>query len=444
MAGLLAACTLSRHFSRVTIVERDLYPTQAGVRSGVPQARHVHALLFRGLQIIENLLPGIRIELVALGGDLLDTSADFTWLTPAGWAPRFQSGLPFLAASRPLLEHVVRRRVATLSNVEFLENTAAVKLHATDNPRRISGVHVQSRTPGAPSKLITADLIVDASGRSSRTPDWLAALGYQPPPETIVDGHVGYASRIYRRKHVPGANWRATYSQAQPPLVCRFGLALPVEDDRWIVTLGGGGGDYPPTDEAAFVDFAKSLPNANIHNVIAASDPLSSVCSHRGTQNRLRHFENIRMPIGLLVLGDAACAFNPVYGQGMSTAAIAARLLDLTLSTGRVHEFQTELARELTPAWTLATSEDVRYPGAKAPAMTMGTRFMHWYVDRVLAASIESTRVRSSLLRVFHLVRSPASLFLPHVWCAMLAKAWRVRSGTRLTDRCVSLPAAAP
>jgi hypothetical protein len=252
-------------------------------------------------------------------------------------------------------------------------------------------------------------------------PDWLAAQGLGRPAETIVDGHLGYASRIYKRQ-ANHSGWRASYSQAAPPEVCRIGLAFPIENDRWIVTLAGGARDYPPVDEKGFADFARSLPNPDIYRVITASEPLSRISSNRGTQNRLRHYEKMRMPAGLVVLGDSACAFNPVYGQGMTTAAIGASLLQECLSNGELHKFQQKLTVALKPAWMFATSEDVRYPGAEGAVMTRGMRFMHRYIDAVLALSIRKPAIRASLLEVLHMLRPASLLFRPGILFRVIAK----------------------
>lgn len=316
LAGLLSARALAKHFSRVTVIERDSYPAQAVVRTGVPQAHHVHALLLRGLQIIESEFPRIREQFCRHDATLLDSAADFSWFTPAGWAPRFQSGLPFLAASRALVEHMVRCRVAAIPNVEFRENAAAVRLHASENRRKILGVYVQSRDAAAPLSLVTADLTIDASGRSSAAPEWLASFGYQRPPESVVDGYLGYASRIFRRQQWFPGNRQASFSQARPPQLCRMGFALPVEGERWMVTLGGGGRDYPPTGEKEFTEFARSLPNPNIYHVITTSEPLSAIRSYRTMQNRFRHYEKIRMPAGFLVVWRCGLRFQSCLRPG--------------------------------------------------------------------------------------------------------------------------------
>lgn len=419
MAGLLAARVLADHFDQVIVLERDVCAGPSLPHPGVPQAHHVHVLLLRGLQILDSLFPGFSEGLLGEGGMLLDSAGDFHWFTPAGWAPRFASGLPFLAVSRPRLEWAVRRRVTQLSPVSLREGVHAVGLAMDAAHRRVSGVCLES------GEVVPAELVIDATGRASRLPQWLVAQGFQPPPETVVDGHLAYASRLYRRETTPASpglphEWKTAFSQAAPPALRRTGLAFPIEEDRWIVTLAGGGRDYPPVDEAGFAAFAESLPNSGIRDVVASSEPLSSIYSHRGTQNRMRYYERAQMPAGLLVTGDAACCFNPVYGQGMTTGAMGALILRDCLRHRRLNRFQRRLTRQMQAAWLFATSEDVRYPGAEGATLSLKIRLMQRYIDAVLQLSLRSTRIRACFLRVLHMLAPPALLFRPDIMLRVL------------------------
>jgi flavin-dependent dehydrogenase len=263
---------------------------------------------------------------------------------------------------------------------------------------------------------LAADLVVDASGRMSRTPEWLRAAGYEPVVESVVNAHLGYASRLYGREPHDGRSWRAMFVQAEPPERPRAGIAFPIEGDRWMVTLCGGGKDYPPADEAGFAEFARSLPCSGIHELIVSSKPVGSTASYRRTENRWRHYERLRrFPQGFLVFGDAAAAFNPVYGQGISVAAGSAMALRHCLATAdrnrlarRFHERQAAVIRT---AWTLATGEDAYYRHVEGAGLGAVERFMHWYVLQVMRASTHDTAARHTLLRVFGMVAPPTSLF---------------------------------
>ncbi len=434
LAGLLAARVLADHFARVTVLERDRYPAEPGPRKGVPQARHLHVLLLRGQRVMERLFPGLVNDMTARGATPIDATRDLAWLTPAGWGPRFDSGLQYIACSRDLIDWSVQRRVTGLPNVSFCEEVDVVGLVPSADGRAVAGVMLRPRgaAAGTMSEQLAADLVVDASGRSSRTPEWLKALGFPVPEETVVNAFLGYASRIYRRPASFPRQWEGFYVQSAPPARTRAGVIFPIEGDRWLVTVGGGGKDYPPTDEAGFLEFARTLPAPEYVKAVEAAEPLTPVVGHRNTENRLRHYERLpRRPERLLVTGDAACAFNPVYGQGMTTAALGAEVLDQCLQdcrpagglTGLAGRFQKALAKSNTVPWTLSTSEDYRIPGTEGPPPGRAVRLMHRYFDHVIRLSVEDKSVRKTLLEVIHLVRPPTALFRPGISSRAL---WRM------------------
>src|SRR4029077_18578506 len=186
-----------------------------------------------------------------------------------------------------------------------------------------------------------------------------------PPEETVVNSFQGYASRFYRPPAEFESDWKALYIQQAPPADPRGGLVIPVEGGRWHVSLVGGDGDYPPTDEAGFLAFARSLRSPALYEAIAGAEPLSRIAGHRATENRLRHYDRLgRLPDGVVAVGDAVCAFNPVYGQGMTAAALGAEVLDHWLGEdwhrgpGRGCVFQRLLARATAAAWQLSVGAD--------------------------------------------------------------------------------------
>ena len=410
---MLAARVLSRYFDRVILFERDIYPRLPLHRDGVPQARHLHVLLMRGHRILEELFPGITEDATAAGAEVLDVGEDFAWRTPQGWGIRFRSGIEMLAASRPLIDAVVQRRLATIANIEIAQGSIVTGL-STDRAGQVSGIRVR-RARVAEEELVTADLVVDASGRMSRAPEWLKELGYESPKESVVDANLGYASRLYRRRPEDERNWRAVFIQAAPPEQPRAGVAFPVEGDRWMVTMCGGGGDFAPTTESEHFNFARSLPSGEVYNLIRRAEPLSPIVGYRRTENRWRRYEHLKaFPDGFVVLGDAACVFNPVYGQGMTTAALGAMTLDARLRCddreGFSRRFQRELARVIATPWALATGEDLRYRTAGATQPTLAERFLQNYVAKVMAVSTYDSTVRSDLLSVFTMMSPPSRL----------------------------------
>ena len=429
LAGMLAARVLLDHYDEVTLLESDRYPGRAASRSGIPQSKHVHVLMLRGQEILEQLFPGIRASLVAADAQLIDMAGDAEWLTPAGWGVRFPSSLIMLACTRDILDWHVRLRLATHHRIRFVEETAVTDILRNPKGTRVAGVRVRARGHDATgvSSEIHADLVVDASGRRSKLPQWLGDMGYEAPQEEMVNGFIGYASRIYEGGPAARQSSQITYIQAAPPNVTRGGLVQPIEQSRFMVTLLGLGRDYPPVDETGFLDFARSLRSPLVYEFLRDARPLSPIASARNTENRWRHFERLaHWPSGLLVLGDAVCAFNPVYGQGMTTAAFGALTLDRCLRglrNGFEKTFQRELAQVVKAPWMLATSEDFRVLGTEGGTPGLKTRLMNRYMDQVIQLTTSDREVRLAVLKVMHMLESPATLFRPSVLMQVVRQA---------------------
>src|SRR5215831_13235539 len=282
MAGLLAARVLSDHFEHVTILERDVYPEGCENRRGLPQGHHLHALLARGRKIIEQFFPGICDEMITAGAVLMETGEDLIWLTPHGWGKSFKSGVMILSFSRPFLDYHVRRRLAEIRNIEIITGAAVGELRMTSAGDCVGGVAFHLIKDGedradSHEEFLAADLVVDASGRSSRAPQWLTALGYKAPRETVVNAFLGYASRIYRRQPTKGSVAKGVFIQAAPPERTRMGIIFPIEDNRWIATLCGGDRDYPNADEDEYLDFARSLRSSLLYDSIKDCESLSPI-----------------------------------------------------------------------------------------------------------------------------------------------------------------------
>ena len=231
--------------------------------------------------------------------------------------------------------------------------------------------------------------------------------------------------------HAAPADWKCLYVQAAPPERTRGGVAFAIEGGRWIVTLGGIGGDYPPTEEAGFRQFMRSLASQELFEVVEGAQPLSPIAGYRATENRWRHYERLsRRPEGLLVLGDAACAFNPVYGQGMTMAALGALVLRESLEAqrtrqddtldGLAREFQRALARLNKGPWLLATSEDFRSPLLDGARPGLSSRLMHRYLDRLIAHTTGDRDLRKVFLGVLHMINPPNALFRPDILAKVL------------------------
>lgn len=443
LGGLLTARILSDHFDRVTLIERDAYFDTTETRRGTPQANHVHGLLARGRQILEELFPGLQDQMIAAGAPLVDIANEIAWFTPAGWGVKFQSDLMILAFTRPLLDLHVRRRLAANPRVEMLDNTDVVRLVPDSTPNRLAGVLICPRVSEADrrvAKELRADLVVDTTGRASRAPGWLGDIGYEAPDEIVIDAHLAYASRLYRIPDNFDGGWECAYVQAAPPEQKRGGILFKVEGNRWLVTLMGRAGEQPSSDDVGFLEFARSLPVNIIYEAIRNAEPVSPIKTHRATQNRLRRYERAEMPENFLVLGDAVCAFNPVYGQGMTTAALGVMMLDKCLRerngslTGLSRRFQKRLAKVNEAPWLLATGEDYRYPETVGGSPNLKTRFMHRYMDHVVQLATRSVAVRKVLLHAFNMLVPPTALFQPRVLFRVLLQALNVPpKGTKET-----------
>lgn len=434
LAGLLAARVLSDHFERVSVIERDVYPDIAEPRKGMPQANHVHGLLVRGRQILEELFPGVQDEMIAAGAPVVDMANEIAWFTRAGWGVRFPSEFQVLSFTRPLLDHHVLRRIRQNPKVEILDNTDVIRLIPGASPNQVAGVLICPRSSESDrrvAKELQADLVIDATGRTSRAPRWLDDLGYVEPEEIVIDANVGYSSRLYRIPSNFHADWKCAYVQSAPPERKRGAILFTVEGNRWLVTLTGGGGDHPPCDEAGFLEFARTLPVPTIYDAIRVAKPISPIKTHRATQNRMRRYEGAALPENFLLMGDSVCAFNPVYGQGMTVALLGAVTLqsclveqNYWLSDGSLSDlsrrFQKQLAKVVQAPWMLATGEDYRYRETKGGAPTVMTRFMHRYMDQIIQLSTRSVSVRRVLMRAFNILTPPTALFSPRILIRVL------------------------
>ena len=374
IAGLCAGRVLSDFFDHVTVIDRDTYPTGTQERAGVPQSRHVHALLARGRQELERLFPGFDRLMAARGAPDLDFGLDFAALRPTGWAHRETEGFRLLFASRNLLEATVRELFRLLPNVTLQERATVTGLIANRTTHLcVTGAQVTPLDAGSPSEM-SADLIIDASGRASKAPEWLQALGLEPPEESVVNGHAGYSSRWFQAPEPDRWPrdwwWKGIWIDIKEPDHMRAGVLFPLEQGRWIVTLGGMAKHYPPTDEAGFMHALSTLRSPILAEAVRLAIPLSPVYSNRAMANRMRHYDRWRERLGgFIALGDSVCAFNPVYGQGMTTGAVSATILANCLQKyGPAHPdftrhfFQAQAQFQDNP-WRMATRSEERRVG---------------------------------------------------------------------------------
>lgn len=427
VSGLLSARVLSESFDLVTVLDRDVLPDGPGDRKGVPQSRHLHSLATKGSELLEYFFPGLDAELSEAGCPSVDQSLHAITDTPEGRLPRFASGVMMRAASRDLLEWRVRRRVENIPNVRFVHKMEATGL-IRGSSRSIKSVAARSRDDGSETTF-EANLVLDASGNASRAPEWLEAIGYEAPKETVVDARLGYATRWYEVPEGFDADWKSLAVLPGWPDNPRGGSLRRVEGNRWTAVLVGIGGDYPPTGEDAFEHFAASLPSPIIHDAIKNSKPISSVYGYRRTANRKRHYERAPLPENLLVAGDAACVLNPTYGQGMTTAALSAMALKKVLDERRPENlsrrFHKKQASTVSPAWTATATSDRQWSPAGVKELGRARRFLHRVSGEVMRLATEDEATAKTLLEVKNLTASPASLARPGILLPALARSLR-------------------
>lgn len=427
MSGLLAARVLSDHFERVTLLERDEVVDDPLPRKGQPHARHLHALLAQGLRLFDGYFPALRADLTAHGVVFGDMGQDIRWFAFGGYRKPFPSGMIGALMSRPFLEQRVRRLVQAIPNVTIRSGANVDSPVTTPDKARVTGLRLKN-PDGTPGETLEADLVVDTSGRGSATPRWLEELGYAKPDESVVTVNMGYATRVFRRKPGELEGAKLLMVASSPPGPERACNVFPVEGERWMVTETGWGGDYPPNDEAGFLEFARSLPAPDAYDMIRRLEPISDIIQHRLPSNLRRHYERLgRFPERYLVLGDAVSSFNPVYAQGMTSAAMQVAALDAGLRErpgldGLWRRVFPGIAKAVDRPWRLAAGEDFRMRATTGPKPP-GTDLINPYVARVHRATHRDPVVYGVFLEVMNLVRPATSLMSPGI-------VWRVLRAT--------------
>jgi len=418
VAGLAAARVLADAFERVTVLEKDSVPDQVGNRPGVPQGNHIHVLQESGRSTLEDLLPGYCEDLLTAGGVLIDGASDINFYDEGDYLADGPFRMPAYSASRPLFEAVLRRRVREVDGVTLRVGSQVTDYLTEDGDERVTGVTVRQHR-GETDEL-SGDLVVDATGRASRTPSWLRAHGYPTPPLAEVEIHVGYSSFEIER---PPADRRAYLDIPSPPHT-RGGSVFPIENDRWLVTLNGVHDDDPPTDLSSVSDFADTLVQDEISALLDTQPVVSEDVSYYPfPSSRRRHYETVdRFPEGLVVIGDAIASFNPIYGQGMSVASLQALVLHHAIADGGLDDlgrrFFARAAPVIDVAWQLAVVADHAFPETTGPK-PRGADLFNWYLTRLTRKAQADGSLRAALFSVIAMEEPPETLLRP-------ATAWKV------------------
>jgi 2-polyprenyl-6-methoxyphenol hydroxylase-like FAD-dependent oxidoreductase len=417
MAGVLAARVLAEAYAEVLVVDRDQLAGVTGYRRGVPHGRHAHGLVARGHQILEGQFPGLTQDLIAAGVRPGDFNGDIRWYFNGRRIRPGESGLLSVPATRPILEHHVRERVRAIPNVTFLERHDILGLESTSDGSRILGVRVQRQAEGGTADVLFADLVVDTTGRGSRTPAWLAELGYPRPEEDRVKIGLAYTTRHYRLRSDPFDGDLAIIPAATPehPRGAFF-YYLPDSTDCVELSLTGILGDHPPTDPDGFLAFVKSLPIPEIYHAIRDAEPLDDPVSFRYPASIRRRYERLaRFPAGLLVMGDAVCSFNPIYAQGMTAAALESLALQRRLALGVEPQplaFFADIAGEIDSPWEFSAGADLGYAGVEG-RRTAKIRIANAYVARLQRAATHDATLTNAFIRVAGLIDPPQALLRP-------------------------------
>jgi uncharacterized protein (TIGR02246 family) len=437
ISGLLAARVLADACERVTIVDRDVLTGATDPRRAVPQGHHIHALLARGQQILDELFPGFTAELISSGVPTGDFGTSLSWYFNGKMMQKAETGLLCVAAGRPLLEAHIRKRVQALPNVTFRERTDIRGLMASANQERITGVRIIGPEPDATEEMLPADLVIDASGRGSRTPRWLEELGYPSVREERVTMDLTYTTCDYRDPlpFDPIGDDIALIPVATPGL--RRGAIFARLPDRYAVSLTGLLGDRPPTDHPGFLNYVKSLPVPEIYKAVRDAEPLGPPMSFRFPASIRRHYERLsRFPGGLLVIGDAACVFNPVYGQGMTVAAMESLVLRKHLEKGvpQALKYFRDLSAVIDAPWDMSASSDLGFPEVQG-RRTLKARMGNLYIPRLLAASTDDAVLTKAFLRTAGLVDPPQALMRTGIISRVLLPGFRSpqKVGLRMT-----------
>jgi 2-polyprenyl-6-methoxyphenol hydroxylase-like FAD-dependent oxidoreductase len=423
IAGLLTARVLADFFEQVTILERDHIETRAGVHKSTPQGHHLHTMLTGGLRILEDLHPGFSAKLQALGAVPVHLTRDFPIFRPEGVAysltgtvkePR-DLGIQLYSQSRDLLEHCLRECTMIRPNISADCDAQVGKLSYSNG--RVDGVSY--RYSGEP-RVLEADLVVDCGGRGSHAPTWLAEMGFTAPEETVLGVDFAYSSTRFHLPNYNGELGRYPLFGGPPPNYTRGGGLAQIENGMWQLSLAGRFGDYPPTDEAGFMAFAKALPSPKLYELLNGAERVDEIRQFRFPTSVLRRYERLpSFPERFIVLGDAISSFNPVYGQGMSSAAMQVnalrQLLDQRSSSPEglsflAAAFFPKAAEVIYTPWTLASNFDFAFP------QTIGTRVpvakeMVSYFATLDALTAEDVEVHKILAEVFGLARPLLSLW---------------------------------
>jgi 2-polyprenyl-6-methoxyphenol hydroxylase-like FAD-dependent oxidoreductase len=374
IGGLSMAGALAKYFERVEIFERDHLTASAAPRPGTPQDRHPHGLLAGGLQALGEIFPGFERDLARAGGVPVKVAHEIQFeRADVGVLPKRDFGISLLCASRPLIELVLRRRAEAVPNITLRPDCRVTGLVPAKASAAVHGIRFDGGS--GRSETLEADLVMDASGRGALTSTLFEALGWEQPAETEVGVDLSYATVVVAIPPIAPPDWKLVLTQPDPPFLALHAVLVPTEDDRWIIAIA----DHDATERVetwdAFLEASRSLITPTVYNALRYAEPPSGIRHYRFPISYWKHFEQLRrLPHGVLPVADALCRFNPIHGQGMSSAAKQARLLQDVLGRAAGEPdpiaavqmgFMGEVASVLETPWNMSTSADLAFPATR-------------------------------------------------------------------------------
>jgi 2-polyprenyl-6-methoxyphenol hydroxylase-like FAD-dependent oxidoreductase len=357
IGGLAAARVLSAFFEQVTIFDRDAITGRARARNGVPQGRQLHALLAGGHVSLEAMANGFVQRLLERGAQTVRVAADMLEEMPEfDPFPRRDLGFVMYCASRPLIESVAGELCLAAPNVTLLDRETVQAIVCVDG--RVRGV--RTKRGFASPQLTAAELVIDASAAGELSLACLETARMPRPDVTSIGVDQGYATALFEIPPGGGDDWKACRVTPRIPTTTRGALLLPIEENRWIISIGGRASEQPPGDAQRFKAAMASLRTPTIAKAVAHTRLIGPVARFGFQESRHRHYERLtQCPLGLLPLGDAICRFNPIYGQGMSVAAQEAHALQRLLE---LRAREPEPLATLAPAYFARCAELIETP----------------------------------------------------------------------------------
>ncbi len=433
VAGLMAAKAVAPFFKEVILLEKDTLNDNNGLHKGVGQGAHAHVLLPSGLDLLKQLLEAPALDLYAYGIVLADTASELKWFQFGVWKTRFHSGIDMGWCNRSLFEWQVRQTVLSVDTIRILSPAKVTGLLMSEQGDDVAGVCY--RIPGGEDADVThklsAELVIDASGRGTHASRWLEHAGMGRVMQDEVSVQVAYTTRRFNLPaHVMETlDWKVLSIYAEPPYDRRGGLIYPIGDNEWMATLVGGHGEVAPMPLDGYLDFAQSLPQPDIYHVLKQAIPVGEPCCYQCPGSLWRRYDRMKQwPGHFVVIGDAVCSFNPIYGQGITAALRDVLALKTVLkqqgndlSTASMLRLQKTIARGKAVPWHLAACPDFIYPetqGKRPPCLGM----TNGYIRALMKLAGRDRVVHQRFIEVFTYLKSPLVLLAPGILAKVLGQ----------------------